>query len=108
MALINESEHYTYLAGAVTGAGATPLTAADITFSYPAGSFYTAAFGDRPGRASSSCSRSGPTSVPRATSLDPCCRPAVAQITANEAQHLSAFSMPLRTTRPSTTRFLTR
>ena len=43
VALVNESEHYTYLAGALTSAGDTPLTAADINFSYPAGSFYTAA-----------------------------------------------------------------
>src|SRR5579863_6138825 len=30
LALTNENEHYTYLAGALTSAGGTPLTAADI------------------------------------------------------------------------------
>ena len=90
--LINESEHYTFLAGAVTGAGATPLTAADITFSYPAGSFFTArsvtglavllellSLGSYLGAAGNLSS--------------PVLQTAVAQITANEAQHLSAFSI---------------
>ena len=42
VALINESEHYAYLANALTALGQTALTAADVNFSYPAGSFYSA------------------------------------------------------------------
>jgi hypothetical protein len=92
IALVNESEHYAYLAGALTGVGATPLTTADITFAYPAGSFYTAA------------SVTGLAVILELLSLgaylgaagnlsSPVLQAAVAQITANEAQHLSAFSI---------------
>ena len=92
VALINETEHYTFLAGAVTGAGGTPLTAADITFSYPAASFFTAH------------SVTGLAVLLELLSLgaylgaagnvtSPVLQTAVAQITANEAQHLSAFSI---------------
>jgi hypothetical protein len=90
VALVNESEHYTYLAGAITAAGGTPLGAADVTFSYPSGSFYSAAsvtslavtlelqalgtYLGAPGNLTSAVLQT-----------------AVAQITASEAQHLSAF-----------------
>ena len=43
LALINEREHYDYLAFVLTSAGLEPLSAADVDFSYPAGSYYSAA-----------------------------------------------------------------
>jgi hypothetical protein len=91
VALINETEHYTYLAGAITSAGGTPLTAADISFTYPTGSFFTA--GSVTGLAVlleliSLGAYLGAAGNLTAVVL----RTAVAQITANEAQHLSAFS----------------
>lgn len=91
VALINETEHYSYLAAAISGAGGTPLTAADISFTYPAGSFFTAH------------SVAGLAVLLELLSLgaylgaagnltSPVLQTAVAQITANEAQHLGAFS----------------
>jgi hypothetical protein len=91
VALINETEHYTYLAGAITGAGGTPLTAADISFTYPARSFFTA--GSVTGLAVLLELLSLGAYLGAAGNLtSPVLQSAVAQITANEAQHLSAFS----------------
>jgi hypothetical protein len=38
-ALLNEQEHYTSVAGILSGAGQAPAVSADIDFSYPAGTF---------------------------------------------------------------------
>jgi hypothetical protein len=38
-ASFNEQEHYQSVAGILTGAGLTPQVAADVDFSYPAGTF---------------------------------------------------------------------
>src|SRR5579859_8117003 len=43
LVLINESEHYAYLAGVLTDVGLVPLTAADVNFTYATGAFYTTA-----------------------------------------------------------------
>lgn len=94
-ALVNEDEHYAYLAGVLSGLGLTPLTSADVTFAYPTGAFYTAssvtalavtleglALGAYLGAAGNIAS--------------PTLAQAVAQITACEAQHLAAFSLARR------------
>lgn len=91
VALINESEHYAFLANALTAAGQVPLTAEDVSFHYPTGSFYSAAaviglairlellfLGAYLGAAGNL--------------TNPVLQSAVAQITANEAQHFSAFA----------------
>jgi hypothetical protein len=91
VALINESEHYAYLANVLTAVGQTALTGADVNFSYPAGSFYSAdavtglavtlellslgAYLGTAGKLTNAVLQS-----------------AVAQITANEAQHFAAFA----------------
>jgi hypothetical protein len=91
VALINESEHYSYLANALTAAGLTPLTAADVTFSYPTGSFYSAAAVT--GLAASVELLSLGAYLGAAGNVaNPVLQSAVAQITANEAQHFSAFA----------------
>jgi hypothetical protein len=92
LALANEQAHYTYLAGVLAGAGDVALTAADVNFSYPAGAFYTArsvmhlavklenyALGTYLGAGGNIA--------------NPALASAVAQITANEAQHLSVLSL---------------
>jgi Ferritin-like domain len=92
LALINEGEHYTYLAAVLTSTGLVALTAADVNFNYPQASFYTAA------------SVTGLAVTLELVALgsylgaagniaNPVLQSAVAQITANEAQHFSAFAL---------------
>lgn len=91
LALANEQAHYTYLAGVLTHAGGTPLTSADIDFTYPAGSFYTARSIQRLGTTleqlmlASCLGAAGGVTTPALAS-------ALAQIAANEAQHLSVLA----------------
>lgn len=91
VALINESEHYAYLANVVSAVGQTPLSSADVNFSYPAGSFYSAD------------AVSGLAVTLELLSLgaylgtggkltNAVLQSAVAQVTANEAQHFAAFA----------------
>ena len=91
VALINETEHYAYLANVLGAVGQTPLTGADVNFSYPPASFYSAdavtglavtlellslgAYLGTGGNLTNAVVQS-----------------AVAQITANEAQHFAAFA----------------
>jgi hypothetical protein len=92
LAVANEQAHYTYLAGVLAGAGDVALTAADVSFTYPATGFYTArsvthlaltleglALGTYLGAG-------GNVATPALSS-------AIAQIAANEAQHLSVLSL---------------
>ena len=92
LALVNEGEHYNYVAAIAAATGVAALTAADINFTYPSGAFFTAksvtklaitleqlALGAYLGAAGSIA--------------NPVVAAAVAQITANEAQHLAAFSL---------------
>jgi hypothetical protein len=91
LALINEAEHYDYLSFVLTSAGLVALTSADVDFTYPAGAYYTAdsvtalavtletlALGAYLGAAGNL--------------TNPVLAGAVAQIGANEAQHVSVFS----------------
>jgi Ferritin-like domain len=91
VALINETEHYAYLANVLTAVGQTALTGADVNFSYPAGSFYSAE------------AVTGLAVILELLSLgaylgtagnltNAVLQSAVAQITANEAQHFAAFA----------------
>jgi hypothetical protein len=92
LALINEKEHYTFLAYVLTAAAQTPLRAADVNFSYPSGSYYSA--GSVVGLAVTLEAISLGSYLGAAGNLsNPVLASAVAQITANEAQHLSAFSL---------------
>jgi Ferritin-like domain len=91
VALINESEHYTYLASALTAAGQTALTAADIDFSYPSGSFFSATAVIALAVSVELLSL-GAYLGAAGNLTNPVLQSAVAQITANEAQHFSAFA----------------
>ena len=94
LALFNEGEHYAALSGLFAGAGQTPTTADDIDFSYPEGSFDTTAavtklavtletlfLGTYLGAAGG---------VQTASLQQP-----IAQIAANQAQHLTVFTQLL-------------
>ena len=92
LALVNESEHYKYLAAVVGSTGGLALTAADVNFSYPSGAFFTAA------------SVTGLANTLEQLTLgaylgaggniaNQVVAAAVAQITANEAQHLAALAL---------------
>jgi hypothetical protein len=91
-ALVNETEHYDYLGFLVKSGGGVPLTAADVNFSYPTGAFYTAksvlALATTLEALSLGAYLGAPGNV-----LNPVVQAAIAQITATEAQHLSAFSL---------------
>jgi|SRR5665213_1976597 len=95
LAFINENEHYAYLAAAIASAGAAALTAADINFSYPAGGFFTAASVTKLATTLEQLALGSYLGAAGNLS-NPVLAAAVAQITANEAQHLAAFSLHLR------------
>jgi hypothetical protein len=96
LALINEREHYDYLAFVLTSAGLEPLSAADVDFSYPAGSYYSAASVIGLAVTLETLALGTYLGVAAAGLADPELAGAVAQITANEAQHLSVFSQRAR------------
>jgi hypothetical protein len=91
-ALVNETEHYNYLGFVVKSAGGIPLTAADVNFTYPTGAFYTAksvlALATTLEQLSLGAYLGAAGNV-----ANPVVQSAIAQITATEAQHLSAFSL---------------
>jgi hypothetical protein len=92
LTLINETEHYNYLAAAITAGGGTPLTAADVDFTYPSGAFYTAR--SVGGLAVSLELMALEAYLGTAGNVAaPTLQAAIAQITANEAQHLAAVSL---------------
>jgi hypothetical protein len=91
LALLNEQDHYQALSDELSGAGGVPLTAADVDFTYPPGSF------------SSRKSIVKLASTLEATIISvyvgaagaiqsPALFGLLAQIVASEGEHLSAFS----------------
>lgn len=92
LALVNETEHHDFLAYVLGAAGLTALTAADIDFSYPTGSYYSAASVTKLAVALETLAL-GSYLGAAGEIANPVLAAAVAQITANEAQHLSAFSI---------------
>ena len=91
-ALVNENEHYGYLSFAVSSAGGVPLTAADVNFTYPTGAFYTARSVLRLATTLEQLSL-GAYLGAAGNVANTVLQSAIAQITATEAQHLSAFSL---------------
>ncbi len=89
-ALANEQAHYDYLARVLVASGQTPLTAADIDFSYPSGAFYTADALDDLGALLESFAL-GSYLGAGGNIATPALQSSLAQIAANEAQHLSVF-----------------
>jgi hypothetical protein len=91
LAYFNEQQHYTSIAGILTGEGVTPAVSNDITFSYPSGTFATeqsiVAFA-RQLEASIVGAYTGAIGAIQTTSL----LTGLAQVAACEAQHLSYFS----------------
>jgi hypothetical protein len=91
LALTNETEHYDFLAYVLTFAGQAPLTAANVDFTYPSGAYYTAA--SVTGLALTLETLALGAYLGAAGNVtNPVLAAGVAQITANEAQHLCAFS----------------
>lgn len=91
LVLVNESEHYAYLAGVLTEVGLVPLTAADVNFTYATGAFYTTASVVRLAVTLETLAL-GAYLGAAGNVVNPVLQQAVAQITANEAQHLSVVS----------------
>jgi hypothetical protein len=94
-ALANEEAHYAYLAGVITNAGGTPLSAADVDFSYPARAFYTAASVKRLALELETLTLGSYLGAAGSVAT-PGLQAGLAQITANEAQHVSAFALANR------------
>ncbi len=92
LALINEGEHYSYLAAVVGSTGGVALTAADVNFTYPDGSFFTAASVTKLAGTLEQLAL-GAYLGAAGNVANPVVAAALAQITANEAQHLAAFSL---------------
>lgn len=91
LVLTNESEHYAYLAGVLTEVGLVPLTAADVNFTYATGAFYTTASVMRLAVTLEALAL-GAYLGAAGNLLNPVLQQAVAQITANEGQHISVVS----------------
>ena len=98
VALINETEHYAFLAYAIRSAGLTPLTAADVDFSYPAASYYSASSVEQLAVTLETVAL-GAYLGSAGVVANPVLASAIAQITANEAEHVGAWSA--RTARPA-------
>lgn len=90
-ALNNEFAHRAYLTSVIAAAGAAPLTAADVNFAYPKRAFYTAASVKHLAleletlTVGAYLGAAGNVATPMLAS-------ALAQITANEAQHQAAIA----------------
>ena len=91
LTLANEQAHYTYLAGVITTAAATPITAADINFSYPTGTFYTAASLVKFAATLEELALGAYLGAAGAIAT-PGLQGGLAQIAANEAQHLTVIA----------------
>jgi hypothetical protein len=90
-ALFNEGEHYTSIAGILTGAGQTPATADDIDFTYPTGSFDSTASVTKLAVALETTflgAYLGAVEGVQSASM----KAPLARIAANQAQHLTTFS----------------
>lgn len=91
-ALVNETEHYSYLSFALSSVGGVPLTAADVNFTYPTGAFYTARSVLRLATVLERLSL-GAYLGAAGNLANTVLQGAIAQISATEAQHLGAFSL---------------
>jgi hypothetical protein len=91
LVLINESEHYAYLAGVLTEVGLVPSTAEDVNFTHATGAFYTAASVKHLAVTLETLAL-GAYLGAAGNLVNPALQLAVAQITANEAQHLSVVT----------------
>ena len=90
-ALFNEGEHYASLANLMAGSGQTPTTADDIDFSYPDGAFDSTAAVTKLAVTLESLfvgAYLGAVGGVQTASL----RQPLAQIAANQAQHLTVFA----------------
>lgn len=92
LALVNEGEHYKYLAAVVGSTGVAALTAADVNFTYPSGAFFTATSVTKLANTLELLAL-GAYLGAAGNIANLVVAAAVAQITANEAQHLAAFSL---------------
>ncbi len=92
IAYFNEQEHYQSVAGILSGSGVTPAVSGDITFSYPSGTFATqssiVSFAKQLETAILG-SYLGAIGNIQTTAL----LTGLAQIAANEAQHVSYFTI---------------
>jgi hypothetical protein len=94
LALANERDHYTALATVFTSAGQAPATTDDIDFSYPKGSFATTGAVTKLAITLETLflgAYLGAVAGVQSTSL----HQPLAQIAANQAQHLAVFSQLL-------------
>ncbi len=89
-ARFNEGEHLAAVSQILTGAGQTPLTAADIDFSYPRRSFESRGATARLGLALEQLALGAYLGAVGST-VSPALKLPLAQIAACEAQHLSVF-----------------
>jgi hypothetical protein len=94
LALFNESEHYTALSNLFAGAGQTPTTADDIDFSYPKGSFDTTAAVTKLAVTLETLFLGAYLGAVAGVQTGSLKQP-LAQIAANQAQHLSVFAQLL-------------
>lgn len=94
----NERAHYAGLAAILNAAGQPPATAGDIDFSYPAGSFASAASISRLGAGLETLQLGAYLGAADALTSEPL-RGIAARIAANEAQHLTIFQ-PFRNSFP--------
>jgi Ferritin-like domain len=94
----NEREHYAGLAALMNGDGAPPAQAGDIDFSYPKGTFSSAASVRKVGVALESLQLGAYLGAADAIVSEPL-RGIVCRIAANEAQHLTMFE-PFRSSFP--------
>jgi hypothetical protein len=90
-ALFNEQEHYTSVAGILSGAGQTPAVAADFDFAYPKGSFASKGAIAKLGVTLETTFLGAYLGAVGALQNAPLIQP-VARIAASEAQHLSVFT----------------
>ncbi|GEM_PF-1492516 len=90
-ALANEHAHYAFLAGTIVAAGATPLRAADIDFTYPKDAFYTAASVMQLALELETVGL-GAYLGAAGVVVTPALQSTLVRISANEAQHQSTFA----------------
>jgi hypothetical protein len=94
LALANEREHYAALSAIFTSAGQVPATADDIDFSYPKGAFKTTGAVTKLAVTLETLFLGAYLGAAAGVQTATLVRP-VAQIAANQAQHLSVFSQLL-------------
>ncbi len=93
LAHTNERDHYAFLARVLAASGQVPLTAADIDFTYPQGSFVSATSVLELAVTLETLALSAHLGAAGAVTT-PALSGALAQIAANEAQHRGVFAHP--------------